>query len=152
MQVYCLDVEPAWEQIFNEVANVYFAQTGVQIIRSNVALENLTAGVPTLGSLVLSEIGREMNIHTFLDQVKRAVSPSQGWFLDLPKFTARSNGQSIEYGMPETLGFDRWPNYVPRLNLAVTEKCNEDMKSVVCRCRKTLDKEPVMLFYPWIFR
>ena len=150
VEVCCHEENPLWTPIFNEVAVLYEQQTGVRVARTDAAtIGDLWSGVPTIGSLILSEVGRSQYILDFLHELGKSVRPSNGLFLDLPTFPGPND---VIYGMPETLRFGKWPNYVPKLSLGVEAKCNADMMHPCVRCRKALAGEPKMLFYPWRFR
>jgi hypothetical protein len=145
--VHCLERASEWTPIFAVAREEFTRETNVEVrARYYDDVTQLPARLPVVGSLFLSELIRDGNLHEFLQQLRNTVRPSSGLFLDNVLCTARSGTRDVVYGVPELMGFANFPNYLPGLGLGISARCNADSEAARCVCHVELPGEPTMCF------
>lgn len=101
VEIVCLEREQEWREIFEAIMETYLDRSGrnVDWTYTNDP-EHLMKGAPVVGSCVLSELGREKRISSFLEEMREQVGPVRARFLDFPSFPRETGTRYIEDAIP----------------------------------------------------
>lgn len=139
------DTEPGWLPILTRVVQHYQQATGCHLNCDGVSdLAGLWPRSQTVGSMVLSEIRKHPGYRSFRSNVKTAIGPCDGYFLDISLCTLEKGQEFLD----KLYGFGYLPLSRAEWRLAQTMNAEIDACSPAWLLERQAKEPGMHVFFP----